>query len=153
MTSLPSSGLPSSGLPSSGLPAAGDLPSITLTRTVHRRLSSLSTAAAERLPEVAEYLDRELDRARVVADEALPAATVTIGSPVAFLDCDTDQRHAVTLVWPAEEDSAHQRLSVMTPVGAALIGLRAGQGIAWRNRAGVWRRLRVERVGERVGAP
>jgi len=132
---------------SSFLSPSCDLPPITLTRTVHQRLSSLSAVAADRLPEVAEYLDRELDRARVVADDALPEATVTIGSPLAFLDCDTDQRHAVTLVWPAEEDSAHQRLSVMTPVGAALIGLRAGQGIAWRNRAGVWRRLRVEHVG------
>lgn len=129
------------------LPTTGDLPPITLTRTVYQRLADLSEAAAARQPEVAEYLDRELERARLVADDALAEATVTIGSRVVFLDCDADYRHDIVLVWPGEEDSARHRLSVMTPVGAALIGLRAGQGITWRNRAGVWRRLRVERVG------
>lgn len=129
------------------LSTAGDLPPITLTRTVYQRLSDLSEAAAARSPEVAEYLERELERATLAPDDALPAAIVTIGSRVQFVDCDANQRHDVVLVWPGEEDSARHRLSVMTPVGAALIGLRAGQGITWRNRAGVWRRLRVERVG------
>ncbi|HRJ59564.1 MAG TPA: nucleoside diphosphate kinase regulator [Azospirillaceae bacterium] len=129
------------------LPITGDLPPITLTRSVYQRLADLSEAAAARSPEVAEYLDRELDRARLVDDGALSTSTVSIGSRVQFVDLDANQRHDVVLVWPGEEDSARHRLSVMTPVGAALIGLRAGQGITWRNRAGVWRRLRVEKVG------
>ncbi len=129
-------------------PRPGRLPTITLTNSVHERLSELAFAAGNRLPEVAEYLERELDRAHVVSDDALPPSTVTIGSHVTFVDCDTEQRHSVTLVWPMGEDSSHHRLSVMTPVGAALIGLRAGQSIGWKNRMGIWRRLKVEAVSQ-----
>lgn len=125
----------------------GSLPTITLTRSVYERLSALAAAVADHQPDVAEYLERELDRARVVADGALPAAAVTIGSRVSFLNCETNQRHSVTLVWPSEEDSTRHRLSVMTPVGAALVGLSVGQSIAWQSRTGVWRSLRVEEVG------
>lgn len=133
--------------PPSALPR-GPLPAITLTDSVHERLYELALASRNRLTEVAEYLERELDRACVVADDALPKNTVTIGSHVVFVECDTEQRHSVTLVWPREEDAARSRLSVMTPVGAALIGLRAGQSIGWRNRAGTWRRLSVKAVSQ-----
>ena len=122
----------------------GRLPAITLTHSVHERLSELAFAAGNRQSEVAEYLERELDRACVVADDALPQTTVTIGSQVTFVDCDTEHRHSVTLVWPMGEDASRQQLSVMTPVGAALIGLRSGQSISWKNRMGIWRRLKVE---------
>lgn len=129
-------------------PRPGRLPTITLTNSVHERLSELALAVENRLPEVAEYLERELERARVVPDVALPPSTVTIGSHVTFVDCDTEQQHNVTLVWPMEEDASRHRLSVLTPVGAALIGLRAGQSIGWKNRVGTWRRLRVEAVSQ-----
>ncbi len=129
-------------------PRPGRLPAITLTHSVHERLSELAFAAGNRQSEVAEYLERELDRACVVADDALPKTTVTIGSQVTFVDCDTEQRHSVTLVWPMGEDASRQQLSVMTPVGAALIGLRSGQSIGWKNRMGVWRRLKVEAVSQ-----
>ncbi|OYD83785.1 nucleoside diphosphate kinase regulator [Azospirillum brasilense] len=132
-------------------PRPSRLPTITLANSVHERLSELAFAAGDRMPEVAEYLERELERARVVSDEALPPSTVTIGSHVTFVDCDTEQRHSVTLVWPMGEDASHQRLSVMTPVGAALIGLRAGQSIGWKNRMGTWRRLKVEAVSQLDG--
>lgn len=127
-------------------PSHGQLPAITLTHTVQERLSELAVAAGNRLPELAEFLERELDRACVVPDDDLPPATVTIGSRVTFVDCDTKQRHTVTLVWPMEEDVMHYRLSIMTPVGAALVGLRAGQSIGWKNRMGAWRQLKVESV-------
>lgn len=131
----------------------GSLPSITLTRNVYDRLSALSAAVADHQPDVAEYLERELDRACVVADDALPAATVTVGSRVSFLNCETNERHSSTLVWPSEEDSTRHRLSVMTPVGAALVGLNAGQSIAWQSRTGAWRYLRVEEVGANDAEP
>lgn len=129
-------------------PRRGRLPAITLTHSVHERLSELAFAAEARLPEVAEYLERELDRANVVPDGALPPSVVTVGSHVTFVDCDTAQRHSVTLVWPTQEDASRHRLSVMTPVGAALVGLRAGQSIGWQNRMGTWRRLEVESVSQ-----
>ncbi|WP_142850496.1 nucleoside diphosphate kinase regulator [Telmatospirillum sp. J64-1] len=123
-----------------------DLPPITLSRPVYERLHALAEAAERRLPEVSDYLFRELERAKVVEEARLPDSVVTIGSRVTFLDLDTNQLHDVTLVWPSDEDAALHRLSVTTPVGAALIGLTAGQQIAWRNRTGLWRHLWVEKV-------
>lgn len=125
----------------------GRLPAITLTRTVLDRLNSLATLVEPTQPDVAAYLERELDRAVVVADDALPATVVTIGSLVRFVEKETGIVHTVTLCWPAEEDAAARRVSVLTPVGAALVGLRQGQSIAWRNRLGSWRTLLILSVG------
>ncbi|MGC2855779.1 nucleoside diphosphate kinase regulator [Novispirillum sp. DQ9] len=124
-------------------PADRRLPPITLTHTLYDRLGGMAAACEQRQPEVAAYLERELDRAVVVDDDRLPATVVTIGSLVGFEEQETGARHTVTLCWPAEEDAAAHRVSVMTPVGVALIGLKQGQSIAWRNRAGAWRTLRI----------
>ncbi len=97
------------------------LPLITLTNSVYERLSELACAAWNRLPEVAEYLGREPNRARVVSDGALPPSTGTVGSHTMFMDCDTEQQRKVRPVWPLKTDASHPRLSVATPVGAALI--------------------------------
>lgn len=126
----------------------GRLPAITLTESIADRLSELAAAASPPQAEVAEYLERELDRARIVPDDQLPGKTVTIGSRVTFLDVAAEQQHTVTVVWPKDGDITLHRMSVLTPVGAALIGLKAGQGISWKNRAGLWRRLTVEAVVE-----
>jgi regulator of nucleoside diphosphate kinase len=124
----------------------GRLPPITLTRTVADRLTGLAISLEDRQPQEADYLERELERATVVPDDALPRGVVTVGSRVQFEDRDTGIVHSVTLCWPADEDSAAHRLSVLTPVGAALIGLSAGRSIAWQNRAGGWRNLRIVAV-------
>lgn len=127
-------------------PAGGRLPPITLARSIMDRLSGLALAIEHRQPDVAAYLERELDRANVVEDGRLPPKVVTIGSCVQFQEEDTGTLHQATLCWPAEEDVAAQRVSVLTPVGAALIGLREGQSIAWQNRFGTWRHLRIVSV-------
>lgn len=125
----------------------GRLPAITLTHSVLDRLSGMATLVEQRQPDVAAYLERELDRAVVVDDDRLPATVVTIGSLVRFQEKETGIVHTVTLCWPAEEDAAARRVSVLTPVGAALIGLKQGQSIAWRNRLGSWRTLLILSVG------
>lgn len=125
---------------------AGRLPPITLTRNVADRLTGLAMTLEDRLPQEADYLERELERATIVADDALPRGVVTVGSRVQFEDRDSGVLHTVTLCWPADEDVSAHRLSVLTPVGAALVGLAAGRTIAWQNRAGVWRKLRIVAV-------
>ena len=73
----------------------------------------------------------------------LPADVVTMKSEVVFVDEDTGEEHRVHLVYPCDADIESNRLSVLTPVGAALIGLRRGDRIDWPNRLGASRRLRL----------
>ena len=119
------------------------LPPITLRQDDFATLSRLVDGYAETMPEVADYLARELDRARVVPPARLPADVVGMGATVAFRDDKTAQERTVTLVYPGEQDIAAGRISVMTPIGAALIGLARGRSIAWATRRGETRALTV----------
>lgn len=110
-------------------------PKIIVGEIDHERLTGLATTALERVPEVAEELLAEMDRAKVVAPGKLPADVVRMGSFVTF-DSDSAQHRRVQLVYPGEADIEQGRISVLTPIGAALIGLSAGQSIAWTARDG-----------------
>jgi regulator of nucleoside diphosphate kinase len=77
----------------------------------------------------AERLGAELDRAVVV--DALPPGVVAPGSRVRFEDVRTGAVREAVLVYPASADAAAGRISVLAPVGAALLGLEAGDDIAW----------------------
>ncbi|HVV92094.1 MAG TPA: nucleoside diphosphate kinase regulator [Hyphomicrobiales bacterium] len=118
-------------------------PWIVLDETQHERLSQLAAAARDRAPEAATRLLAELDRAEVVSAGRLPANVVTIGSTVTFRDHDSERPRRVTLVYPAEADIAAGRISVLTPVGTALLGLSTGQSIAWLGLDGHDRHLTV----------
>jgi regulator of nucleoside diphosphate kinase len=110
-------------------------PKIVVGELDHGRLTGLANGALERIPEVAEELLAEMDRAKVVATAKLPADVVRMGSFVTF-DSDSAQHRRVQLVYPGEADIEQGRISVLTPIGAALIGLSAGQSIAWTARDG-----------------
>jgi regulator of nucleoside diphosphate kinase len=105
-------------------------PWIVIGEAEHERLSRLAAAALDRSPEVATRLIDELDRAEVVSAERLPKNVVTIGSTVTFADRGGTPRR-VKLVYPADADISQGNVSVLTPVGAALIGLSLGQSITW----------------------
>ena len=94
----------------------------------------------------AEALLQELDRADTVDRSAIPADVVTMHSRVEFVDERSGEKHEVELVYPGEADSGQRRISVLTPIGAGLIGMRTGATIEWPDRAGTVRRLRVEQV-------
>lgn len=128
--------------------ATSALPPITVRQTDHAALDRLADGYADTMPEVADYLARELDRARVVPDGGLPGDIVRMGSRVRFRDDTTGQERWVSLVFPGEQDIAAGRISVMTPIGAALIGLARGQSIAWATRRGEARALTVLDVGD-----
>ena len=91
-------------------------------------------------------LQRELDRAVVVLPEAVPADVVTMNSRVAFCDETSDVRRVVTIVFPGDADASAGRLSVLSPIGTALLGLSVGQAIDWDFPDGSRRRLRVEEL-------
>jgi regulator of nucleoside diphosphate kinase len=97
-------------------------------------------------PETAEMLAEELERARVIDHGQVPRNIVRMGSDVLFRDDTTREIRSITLVFPGEADIAQNRVSVLTPIGAALIGLRAGQSITWRTRNGEPKRLTVLKV-------
>ena len=121
------------------------LPAIIVSDIDQKRLSGLATAAMERIPAVAEELLYELERASVVAACSIPPNVVRMGSTVVF-KTDDGQQTRVALVFPGEADISQGKISVLTPVGAALIGLSEGQSIMWTTRDGRDRQLTVLKV-------
>ncbi|CAN5922902.1 nucleoside diphosphate kinase regulator [soil metagenome] len=121
------------------------VPQIIVSTADCDRLTDLATASLERLPEVAEELLAEMDRAKVVDADAVPKDVVRMESTVTFKSDDGHTR-TLKLVYPADESLDEHRLSVMTPVGAALIGLSEGQSISWTARDGKDHRLTVTKV-------
>ena len=120
-------------------------PAITMTRSDRERLWRLAESYTEKTPDVADALMAELERARVVEDTRIPADVVRMGSTVRFTSDLGEDRH-VTLVFPGEADIAEGKISILTPIGAALIGLSAGHSIDWTARDGRVHRLTVETV-------
>lgn len=132
-------------------PARKALPPIMMSGIDVDRLDRLVTAAAEKHPDTAEFLSREISRATIVPSTIVPPGLVTMGAKVEFRDDTTGQSRAVTLVYPHEADVEAGKLSILTPVGAALIGLSVGQSIEWQTPTGGWRSLTVLRVRD-IGA-
>lgn len=87
----------------------------------------------------------ELDRATVVDPAAFPADVVTMDSAVEFEDLETGEIEEYTITFPELADVDAGRISVLAPIGTALIGCRAGSVIKWSTPGGV-RRLKVRRV-------
>ncbi|HEY1326939.1 MAG TPA: nucleoside diphosphate kinase regulator [Casimicrobiaceae bacterium] len=91
-------------------------------------------------------LRAELERAIVVAPHAMPPGVVTMYSNVRYHDEHAGLSRKVQIVYPEDADAAAGKVSVLAPVGAALIGLEKGQAIDWKFPGGEVRRLRVEEV-------
>jgi regulator of nucleoside diphosphate kinase len=117
-------------------------PRIMLSAEDHERLSRLARAAMNSVPERAEDLAAELERAHVLARSRL-GEVVCMGSHVAFRDDTTGRVRQVTLVYPEQADISKGTVSVLTPIGTALLGLRKGLSIGWQTRSGENRRLTV----------
>jgi len=110
-------------------------PQIVMGMSDHRQLIVLAMAGRGHTADDADGLLYELERAEVVADEALPTDAVRMGSTVRFRTNGGSER-GVTLVFPKDADIGEGRISVLTPVGTALLGLRTGQSITWLTRDG-----------------
>lgn len=123
-------------------------PPITLSSKDYVNLSALVRAATNRMPELADELSEELERAQVIDSEHFSARAVCMGCEVGFRDEMTGKTHSVTLVYPAQADIVQGKISVLTPIGTALIGLHSGQSIGWDTRSGQTRRLTVLRVAK-----
>jgi regulator of nucleoside diphosphate kinase len=120
-----------------------DEPRIVIPARDYARLISLVQAALNRMPDLAAGLSDELDRAHVLPDECDPGEVVRMGSEVQFRDHGTGSIRTVTLVYPNAADIADGRISVLTPVGTALLGLAVGDSIDWEAPTGQSRALTV----------
>ncbi len=99
-----------------------------------------------------ELLLDEIDRATICDRTDIPPDVVTMGSSVTFLDEKSGAQRTVRLVYPADADIAAGRMSILTPVGAGLIGLSVGQSINWPDRGGIEHRLTIVAVEQPVRA-
>ena len=118
---------------------------IYITSKDRKRLEAIGqmTEAKDR-GDLADLVE-ELNRAIVVPAEEIPADIITMNSRVRLLDLDKGSAVEYTLVYPAEADVAKGKVSIVAPIGAAIIGYREGDEIEW-DVPGGRRRLKVEAV-------
>lgn len=109
-------------------------------------LSDLAVTVEDRLPGVSAMLLTEIGRATVHRAEKIADDIITMHSTVDFTDAATGATRTVQLVWPKDADIEAGRISILTPIGAGLIGLRTGQSILWPDRGGHERTLTIQQV-------
>jgi regulator of nucleoside diphosphate kinase len=121
-------------------------PPIHLLASESDMVATLALQTEHRQPVVAAMLLEEIERAELHDRETLPDNAITIGSEVDFIDERTSQLRTIELVMPAIANIAEGRVSILTPMGAALYGLMAGQSIDWPDLGAHERRIRIVRV-------
>lgn len=108
-----------------------DLPDIVVTEDDYRDLCALMETAPAAAQRAVDRLDAEIARARIVPSHSVADDVVTMGSRVIVEELSTDTRRVVTLVYPEHADADRGLISVLSPLGSALIGLRESQIIEW----------------------
>lgn len=135
-----------SALPS--LPANDGRPPIHLLVSESELVADLALKAEQRQPSVAAMLLEEIDRAELHEPGDMPAGHVLLNTDVTFVDDNTHQARTVRIVLPGEANIAEGRISILTPMGAALYGLAEGECIEWPDLDGHVRAIRIVRVGD-----
>ena len=124
----------------------GRRPRVIIGADSLERLEALAEGAIQRNPDLADRLLGEIGRARIVPAAKLPQSVVAIGRAVTYRDESTGQEKTVTPVYPEDADIARGRISILTPIGVALIGLAEGASLHWDTRDGERRVLTVLQV-------
>jgi regulator of nucleoside diphosphate kinase len=92
-----------------------------------------------------DNLQGELDRAHIVEPTAVPTDVVTMDSRVSLTDVETNEEQTYTIVFPSGANLEQRKISVLAPIGTALLGYRVGDTVEWDVPGGV-RRLRINEV-------
>jgi regulator of nucleoside diphosphate kinase len=92
-----------------------------------------------------EKLRGELERAQVVPSQEIAGDVITMNSTVTLTDLDTSEEETYTLVYPEDADTAQGKISILAPIGTAMLGYRAGDVFEWEVPAGK-RRLKVTEI-------
>jgi len=90
-------------------------------------------------------LKKELSRAKLISSEKIPSDVVTMNSKVALSDIDTSEEMTYTIVFPKDANIDEGKISVLAPMGTAMLGYRVGDIIEWQVPAGK-RRIKIEKI-------
>ena len=121
---------------------------IYITELDYDRLSGLIDRTRERTATDREYLNKleaELERAEIVQPEAIPGDVITMRSKVRLKDLVSGETATYSLVFPIEANFADGKISVLAPIGTAILGYRQGDIIEWPVPSGL-RKLKVEEI-------
>jgi len=105
-------------------------PSIVMSRLDYDRIEALLEGANERGIDTAS-LEAEMERADVVEPAQMPGDVISMNSTARFVDESSGEERELTLVYPRDATGEPGRVSILAPVGSALLGLRVGQSIDW----------------------
>lgn len=118
-------------------------PAIIINELDAERIDRLLEQSEFASSPVADALNDELDRAQMLAPEAMPHDVVSMNSTVRFRDLSNGEERVRTLVFPSQVTDSATQLSVLAPVGAALLGLKVGSAIHWELPGGASAHLEV----------
>lgn len=121
---------------------------IIVTARDHAELSSVIAVTgklSQRVKWELRLLENELKRARIVAPEQVPPDVITMNSRAELLDLESGESMEFTLVFPADENVNDGKISVLAPLGTAMLGYRAGDEFVWHVPHGL-RRLKVTKL-------
>jgi regulator of nucleoside diphosphate kinase len=124
----------------------GKRPEITVSTADLDRLEGLLGELRAGAPEIADGLRSELDRARIVEPDEVPKDVVTMNSTVRFVDEESGKEFERTLCYPGEATGGADKVSILAPLGSALLGLSVGQRIDWPVPGGRTAHIRILEV-------
>ena len=121
---------------------------IIVTARDHAQPSSVIAVTgklSQRVKWELRLLENELKRARIVAPAEVPPDVITMNSRAELLGLESGERMEFTLVFPADENVSDGKISVLAPLGTAMLGYRAGDEFVWHVPHGL-RRLKVTKL-------
>lgn len=121
-------------------------PPITISSLDAARLEKMLDALGNKPIPNKEELEAELERANIVEPAEMPPDVVTMNSTVIFRMESSNTEFALTLVYPNDMDDGTGKISVLAPVGSALLGLREGDQISWPKPGGGLLKVRILKV-------
>lgn len=121
---------------------------IYITQADKDKLEKLIAKEKEFNPSSMEYLKvlgQELEQAQVVSSQDIPNDVVTMNSKVMLVDLEDDEEMTYTLVYPEQADLAQDKISILAPIGTAILGYQVGDIVNWKVPNGVVE-LKVEAI-------
>jgi regulator of nucleoside diphosphate kinase len=121
-------------------------PDIIISELDYSRIDSLLRATPGIATNIKSALLTELERAELVAPEQIPANVVTMNSQVKFSVISTGVTFTLKLVYPKDMDDSGNTISILAPVGSAMLGLKEGDEIDWQDGQGGMLQVRIEAI-------
>ncbi|WP_439503722.1 nucleoside diphosphate kinase regulator [Methylophaga sp.] len=121
-------------------------PDIIISELDYSRIDNLLRATQGIATNVKSALLTELERAELVAPEQIPANVVTMNSQVKFSVISTGVTFTLKLVYPKDMDDSGNTISILAPVGSAMLGLKEGDEIDWQDGQGGMLQVRIETI-------